>query len=143
MAEEVREVISQAAATFCIQVPTLEAKAAIQSTLNRGSRSGAHALDDLAAMCQACNERKGPLTTAEYSTLLTLMVHWPAPARQSVLRGLRAGGRFMHSPETRYRIYDTLLNQPAAGRSHDNLLRTMNLPESTKSRLVTQINRLT
>jgi hypothetical protein len=49
VAEEVREVISQAAATFCIQVPTLEAKAAIHNTLKRGSRSGAHAEEEDAA----------------------------------------------------------------------------------------------
>jgi hypothetical protein len=49
VAEEVREVISQAAATFCIQEPTLEAKAAIHKTLKRGSRSGAHAEEGAAA----------------------------------------------------------------------------------------------
>jgi sugar-specific transcriptional regulator TrmB len=49
VAEEVREVISQAAATFCIQVPTLEAKAAIHSALKRGTRSGAHAEEDAPA----------------------------------------------------------------------------------------------
>ncbi len=64
---------------------------------NPTSRNGAHALDNLAVMCQTCNERKGPLTTCEYSALLTLMVNWPAPARQSVLRRLRAGGRFTHN----------------------------------------------
>jgi hypothetical protein len=48
VAEEVREVISQAA-TFCIQVPTLEAKAAIHKTLKRGSRSGTHAEEGAAA----------------------------------------------------------------------------------------------
>jgi hypothetical protein len=48
--EEVREVMSQAAATFCIQVPTLEAKAAIHKALKRGSRSGAHAEGDAAAV---------------------------------------------------------------------------------------------
>jgi sugar-specific transcriptional regulator TrmB len=49
VAEEVKEVISQAAATLCIQVPTLEAKAAIHSALKRGTRSGAHAEEDAAA----------------------------------------------------------------------------------------------
>jgi hypothetical protein len=47
--EEVREVMSQAAATFCIQVPTLEANAAIHSALKRGTRSGAHAEEEAAA----------------------------------------------------------------------------------------------
>jgi hypothetical protein len=49
VAEEVREVMSQAAATFCIQVPTLDAKAAIHKVLKRGSRSGAHAEEGAAA----------------------------------------------------------------------------------------------
>ena len=49
VAEEVREVISQAAATFCIQVPTLDAKAAIHKALKRDSRSGAHAEEEAAA----------------------------------------------------------------------------------------------
>ena len=35
--------MSQATATFCIQVPTLDAKAAIHRVLKRGSRSGPHA----------------------------------------------------------------------------------------------------
>ena len=41
--------MSQAAATLCIQVPTLEAKAAIHSALKRGTRSGAHAEEEAAA----------------------------------------------------------------------------------------------
>jgi 5-methylcytosine-specific restriction endonuclease McrA len=64
---------------------------------NPTSRNGAHAIANLIVICETCNQRKGPLTTVEYSALLALMVHWPPPARQSVLRRLRAGGRFMHN----------------------------------------------
>ena len=56
VAEEVREVISQAAATFCIQVPMLEAKAAIHKALKSGSRSGAHAEEGAAACVLATRD---------------------------------------------------------------------------------------
>ena len=61
VAEEVREVISQAAATFCIQVPTLEAKEAIHKALKSGSRSGAHAEEEGAACALAT---RNPLRAA-------------------------------------------------------------------------------
>src|SRR5437899_7499717 len=43
-------VISHAAPTFCIHVPTLDAKNAIQSHLNKGRRKGAYADDGTASV---------------------------------------------------------------------------------------------
>jgi 5-methylcytosine-specific restriction endonuclease McrA len=59
------------------------------------SRGGRHEFDNLAVVCQRCNEVKGRLTRTEYRALLDLLRQWPPVAGADVLRRLRAGGRAM------------------------------------------------
>jgi len=60
------------------------------------SRTGPHTIANTVVCCEACNQRKGPLTEEEYTEMLALILEWPQPARQSVLTRLRAGGKFIH-----------------------------------------------
>src|SRR5262249_34129434 len=56
--------------------------------------------------------------------------------------GKGAGGRHQRSPEIRWRIYDTLLNHPEAGRSHVNLLRAIKVEGYNRMQLGKQVSRL-
>jgi 5-methylcytosine-specific restriction endonuclease McrA len=96
--QQLRELIQQALGEPCPHCgETLKPSNVSIDHGNPTSRNGAHAIGNLVIMCETCNQRKGSLTTTEYSALLTLMVDWPAPAKQSVLRRLRAGGRFTNN----------------------------------------------
>jgi 5-methylcytosine-specific restriction endonuclease McrA len=55
------------------------------------SRKADFGLANLRVCCVVCQERKGPLTEAEYRQLLQLIATWPPVAGTDVFRRLRAG----------------------------------------------------
>jgi 5-methylcytosine-specific restriction endonuclease McrA len=58
------------------------------------SRGGSFGLENVEICCKTCNETKGDLTHEEFSALWALLRAWESVARVSVLRRLRAGGKW-------------------------------------------------
>jgi len=67
------------------------------------SRGGTAATSNLALACHSCNASKGPLTSVEFQSLLTLLDTWDPGAAKSLLTRLK-GGFWCYRPTSDQRV---------------------------------------